>query len=64
MAHQLRWAGEHQMYGALWRSIPGPGWWRFIVMVVLFSAVVATLFLYVFPQVAPLMPFNDNTVGS
>lgn len=52
------------MYGALWRSIPGPGWWRFIVMVVLFSAVVATLFLYVFPQVAPLMPFNDNTVGS
>ena len=62
MARRLRWAGEPLMYGALWRSLPGPAWLRLFLAVAFFAAVVVILFLYVFPQVAPLMPFNDNTV--
>ncbi len=50
------------MYGVLWRSLPGPLWLRLLLLLVLFAAVVAVLFIYVFPQVAPMMPFNDNTV--
>lgn len=62
MAAPLRWAGEPLMYGALWRSIPGPTWWRFIVMLMLFAAVVVILLLFVFPEIASYMPYNDNTV--
>ncbi|HEX5427065.1 MAG TPA: hypothetical protein VFX00_01965 [Pedococcus sp.] len=51
------------LYAALWRSLPGPPWVRVLVCLVLFAAVVAACFLWLFPWVAPLMPFNDNTVG-
>ncbi len=50
------------MYGALWRSIPGPVWLRLLMMLLLLAGVVVILFLWVFPEIAPLMPFNDNTV--
>jgi hypothetical protein len=30
---------------------------------VLVLAVLAVLFVWVFPQIAPSMPFNDTTVG-
>ena len=50
------------MYGALWRLLPGPAWLRAILLVVLAAAVVAACFLWVFPAIAPLMPFNDITV--
>lgn len=50
-------------YGALWRVLPGPKAVKVIEALVLFAAVVAVLFIWVFPQIAPLMPFNDTTVG-
>lgn len=51
------------MYGWLWRTLPGPAWVRIIILTVLAAAVVAALFLWVFPAIAPFMPFNNNTVG-
>lgn len=50
------------MYGALWRLLPGPVWVRAIIAVVLVVAVVAACFTWVFPAIAPFMPFNDITV--
>lgn len=51
------------MYGWLWQHLPGPTPVRAAVAVLLALAAVAALFLWVFPQIAPLVPFNDNTVG-
>jgi hypothetical protein len=51
------------MYGALWRVLPGPVWVKAIQCLVLLVVVVAVLFQWVFPAVADLLPFNDNTVG-
>jgi hypothetical protein len=50
------------MYGWLWRHLPGPTAARVGILVVLAAAVVAVCFLWVFPAIAPLMPFNDITV--
>ncbi|NHA69354.1 hypothetical protein [Phycicoccus flavus] len=51
------------MYAALWRALPGPRWARAVQCLVLAALVVVVLFQWVFPAVAPLLPFNDNTVG-
>ncbi len=51
------------MYGLLWRILPGPTWLKAMQAVVLALAVVAILFTWVFPALAPLMPFNETTVG-
>ncbi len=51
------------MYGALWRVLPGPAWAKAVQCLVLAVVVVAVLFQWVFPAVAELVPFNDNTVG-
>lgn len=50
------------MYGWLWRVLPGPIWVRILLLAVLLFAVLAVLFLWAFPAIAPLMPFNSNTV--
>ena len=50
------------MYGAIWRVLPGPTWLKAIEALVLALAVVAALFLWVFPAVAPLLPFDQQTV--
>jgi hypothetical protein len=50
------------MYGFIWRHLPGPVAVRILLALVLLAAVVAVLFLWVFPAVAPIMPFNDGTV--
>ncbi len=50
------------MYGSLWRHLPGPVWVRVGILVVVAAAVVAVCFLWVFPEIAPLIPFNDITV--
>ncbi len=50
------------MYGWLWRALPGPWWLRVGILVVLAAVVVTVCFAWVFPAVAPLMPFNDITV--
>lgn len=50
------------MYGALWRLLPGPWPVRLLLALVLAVAVVAACFTWLFPAVAPHVPFNDQTV--
>ena len=50
------------MYALLWRVLPGPTAAKVIELIVLAVVVVAVLFNWVFPAVAPLMPFNSTTV--
>ena len=50
------------MYAALWRVLPGPRWVKAVQCLVLLLVVVAICFVWLFPAVAPYMPFNDNTV--
>ena len=50
------------MYAALWRVLPGPRWVKAVQCLVLLLVVVAICFVWVFPAVAPYMPFNDNSV--
>ena len=52
------------MYGFLWRRMPGPWPVRAMLSLVLVLALVAALFVWGFPMLAPLMPFNDGTVQS
>ncbi len=49
-------------YGWLWRILPGPAVVRALQLIVLAAVVIAVLFTWVFPAIAPLMPFNENTV--
>ncbi|MGN6612515.1 MAG: hypothetical protein ACTHLJ_12145 [Angustibacter sp.] len=51
------------MYGWIWHHLPGPVAVRALLSVVLLGAVVALLFGWVFPAVAPYVPFNDGTVN-
>ena len=50
------------MYAWFWRSLPGPLPVRLLLALLAFAAVVALLFLVVFPAVEPRLPFNDVTV--
>lgn len=50
-------------YGLIWRLLPGPTALKVVEAVVLAFAVVAVLFTWVFPAVAPYLPFNETTVG-
>ncbi len=51
------------MYALLWRSLPGPPAAKVAACVLLLAGIVAVLFGWVFPLVAPLMPFNNVDVG-
>ena len=48
------------MYGAIFRLIPGPKWFKAIVMVALLAAAVYALFTWVFPWVNDT--FFESTV--
>ena len=50
------------MYVWIWRKLPGgvPG--KIIGSLILFLAVVAVLFLFVYPWLDPRLPFNHVTV--
>ncbi len=50
-------------YGLLWRLLPGPWAVKLVEALLLVVAVVAVLFTWVFPAVAPYLPFNETTVG-
>jgi hypothetical protein len=50
------------MYVWLWRNLPGPVAARLLQALVLLSAVVVALFLWVFPWVESQLPYNDVTV--
>jgi hypothetical protein len=51
------------MYGFVWRHLPGPTIVRVLLALVLVAAVIAVLFVWVFPALAPIMPFNNGTVN-
>lgn len=50
------------MYGWLWRNLPGPAAVRVIELLMLAVAVIAACFLWIFPAIAPILPFNQQTV--
>jgi hypothetical protein len=50
------------MYGLLWRLLPGPWQVRVLLSLVLLVAVVAVCFLWLFPAIAPYLPFNASSV--
>ncbi|HEY0561443.1 MAG TPA: hypothetical protein VGD03_14255 [Frankiaceae bacterium] len=52
------------MYGWLWHHLPGNRLLKALQALVLTAAVVAALFLVVFPAVSPHLPFNNVTVTS
>lgn len=51
------------MYGWLWRHLPGPTWFRAVLALAAALGVAVLCFTTVYPAVAPLMPFNETTVG-
>lgn len=51
------------MYAWIWRQLPGPTVVRVLLAGALVVAVVAVCFLWLFPAVAPYVPFNNITVG-
>jgi hypothetical protein len=52
------------MYGWLFRRLPGPLWVRILLTALLLAALVVALFGWVFPAIAPYMPFNDGLIGA
>lgn len=52
------------MYAWLFRHLPGPLWVRILLTVLVLAAIVVALFGWVFPAIAPYMPFNDGLVGA
>ncbi|MBJ8346148.1 hypothetical protein [Antrihabitans sp. YC2-6] len=50
------------MYAWLWRVIPGGPAVKSATFLVLFLGIAALLFLFVFPYVDGLMPFDNVTV--
>jgi hypothetical protein len=51
------------MYAWIWRHLPGPFAVKCLEALVLVTAVLALLFLVVFPWAEPRLPFNDVTAG-
>ncbi len=51
------------MYAWIWAHLPGPLAVRVALALILVLAVVFVLFQWVFPAIAPFVPFNDNTVS-
>jgi len=62
MGHRLRLAKEPDVYGWLWRRLPGPTALRVVILVFAVAAVVVLLFGWVFPWIEPRLPFTDVTV--
>ena len=50
------------MYSWIWRHLPGGTASRSLVSLVLVLAVCALLLFVVFPEIEPLLPFDDVTV--
>lgn len=50
------------MYGFLYRMMPGPWYVKVFLLLLLFLVIVAVLFMWGFPMLAPYMPFNQGTV--
>lgn len=50
------------MYGALWRHLPGPKWFRAFTLLCLALIAVWACFEYLFPWMSDVLPFNELTV--
>jgi hypothetical protein len=51
------------IYPWIWRHLPGPTVVKVLGAVALVVVVVAILFLWVFPWLSPLLPFQQQTIG-
>ncbi|HWI32619.1 MAG TPA: hypothetical protein VNT50_14140 [Microbacterium sp.] len=51
------------MYGALWRTLPGPWPVKVLILLVLAAAIVYGLFFYAFPYVSQYVNPQEVTVG-
>lgn len=51
------------MYAWFWRHLPGHWTLRLLISLIFIAAAVYLLMQFVFPQIAPFMPFNNATVG-
>ena len=52
------------MYAALWRALPGNRWVKALECLGLAVLVVTVLFVWVFPAIAPLLPYQDVAVAA
>jgi hypothetical protein len=50
------------VYGALWRHLPGPKWFRAFILIILLLAAVYLCFEYFYPWLSAHLPFNELTV--
>lgn len=50
------------MYAWMFRHLPGTLWVRIAITVLLLAVIIVALFGWVFPAIAPYMPFNDGLV--
>lgn len=50
------------MYEFIWRLLPGNWFVKTIISALLIAGIVFVLMQYVFPVIAPYMPFNDATI--
>lgn len=51
------------MYSAFFNHLPGPGWLRFLIMVILAACLVFFLMEVVFPMVSVYLENTNSTVG-
>jgi hypothetical protein len=54
--------GAMRVYSALWRILPGPVWFRVILVLVILVGVIFVLFTWVFPWVDGIVNPIDVTV--
>lgn len=47
----------------LWRELPGPLWARVLLAMTAAAVALVLCFTWVYPAIAPMMPFNSQTVG-
>ncbi len=52
------------MYAWIWHHLPGPTALRVVICAVALTAIVAVLFMWVFPWLEPRLPFTDVTVDA
>jgi hypothetical protein len=50
------------MYAALWRLLPGPGWVRVLLLVILAAVALYGLYFYAFPWISEIVNPQEVTV--
>ena len=50
------------MYGALWRVIPGPRWFKAFILVCFILLILWLCVEYFFPWLSEVLPFNELTI--